>query len=170
LAFTSQAAIYKWIDNRGNVHFSDTPKEGAEKIQLPELQLYSTPKEVQQPLLKEASKPKQSINYTSLSIIRPKNQATIRNNTGFIAVSVKLEPALAEGDSLQLYLDGKAYGKQQRSPLFSLQQIDRGEHSIVVKVLRGEKIVASSEEVIIYLHRPRVGMSQRGVIVTPSPR
>jgi len=32
LASTSNAAIYKWVDESGKVHFSDTPPEGGEKV------------------------------------------------------------------------------------------------------------------------------------------
>ncbi len=35
------AQIYKWTDSQGNVHFSDKPQPGAEKVELPSVQTYT---------------------------------------------------------------------------------------------------------------------------------
>lgn len=42
------AGLYKWVDEHGRVHFSDTPpaQGGAEQVELGKLNTYSTPSEI----------------------------------------------------------------------------------------------------------------------------
>jgi hypothetical protein len=39
----SYAQIYKWTDSQGVIHFSDTPHDGAQKLNIPDAQTYSPP-------------------------------------------------------------------------------------------------------------------------------
>lgn len=155
-------AIYQWKDKQGEVHFSDTPHKGAKVIELPEVQTFTPeklPKIAPVKAVKLAPKPR---TYTIVAITRPEQEATIRNNQGFVAITVDLEPKLAKSDSLQLYLDGEKVGKPQQAQVFTLYDIYRGAHSVQVKVSDSNgKVISQSEEVTFYMHRPRVGMGSR---------
>ena len=46
LAVSSSLAVattYRWVDSAGVVHYSDRPQPGAEKVNLPPAQTYTTP-------------------------------------------------------------------------------------------------------------------------------
>ncbi|BCA95306.1 hypothetical protein TUM19329_16670 [Legionella antarctica] len=106
----SYAEIYTWIDSQGVVHFSDNPHQGAEKLKLPAGQSYSAlslPSSVPEEdgsATHEANKSSETSDsdkpYTKIAIREPLHGATIRNNQGYILVSVELEPKLSEGDNL----------------------------------------------------------------------
>ncbi|MBE1183282.1 DUF4124 domain-containing protein, partial [Escherichia coli] len=49
--------------------------------------------------------------------------------------------ALHSGHQLQLVLDGKPYGTPSGGTRFTLHEIDRGDHSLAVQVLNGERVL-----------------------------
>lgn len=157
-------AVYKWTDSSGDVHFSDKPHPGAEKIDLPEVQTFSAPPVEKNTGVPSSSPDIKDVNYKKISIIQPADQATIRNNQGMVSVIVQIEPELQVGDKLQLIYDGTAVGEPQKQPLFSLKDVYRGSHTISVQVLdKKGKVLGTSQTVTFFMHQARVGMgSQSG--------
>lgn len=161
------AQIFKWTDSQGVVHFSDQPHPGAKQLNMPDTQS-STP-----PASQSGSAPAQDEQkteqassgedkYRKLVIIQPINDATIRNNQGYIVVVVEMEPDLAGGDKLQMIFDGTPLGEPQSSTLFQLNGINRGTHTIAIQIIKPDGTTLLTSDVItIHLHRPRVGMVRR---------
>ncbi len=161
----SYADIYKWVDSQGNVHFSDTPHPGAEKLNIPDAQTYSPPvpqstePEQLTPTNSDTHKP----TYTKIAITQPDNEATIRNNQGAIAVTAEVDPDLLPGDKVQLIFDGSPLGEPQTNLLFQLSGIYRGSHTIAVQVIDADGVaVETSEPITVFMFRPRVGMGANG--------
>ncbi|WP_462156633.1 DUF4124 domain-containing protein [Pseudoalteromonas sp. GB56] len=143
--------IYVYKDENGNLVFSDTPRKGAEKVTLnkPVMNMPSTDTSI----FNEATNDLEKVKF-SISISSPAQEETIRDNTGSVHVSGIIKPRFLQGHQVQLYLDGKAYEKPQKSLLFVMRDIDRGEHNIVLKLLDSEgKVLANSEPVVFFLHR-----------------
>jgi hypothetical protein len=152
----SYADVYRWVDEQGTVHFSDSPHLGATPINLPDIQLYHQTHVLTQ--RKDKAPPRKHAKQR-IKIIQPKNQATIRNNQGHVSVSIEIEPKLNEGDKIQVVLDGKPIGESQSKTQFSLKNINRGTHTISATLVDANgQLVASTRTVTIYLHRPRIGM------------
>ncbi len=153
--------IYKWTDSSGNVHFSDKPNPGAEQIQLPTAQTYSQPTKAEVPATTEPPPPDDDANqpYRSVTIVQPEDQSTVRNNQGYLPIIVQLEPDLRKGDTIQLIFDGTPLGEPQVTPLFALRDIDRGTHTIAVKVLGADgKELNASPIITVFMHQARIGM------------
>ena len=165
LICASYAQIYKWIDSQGVVHFSDRPHPGSEQIKIPDAQSYTPPvkqsgSDTENQEKKETSTSEEH-KYTKIGIVQPLNEATIRNNQGYVVVAVELEPALAQGDNLQIIFDGAPMGDPQPNLLFQLNGIYRGKHTIAVQVINSEgEVLLTSDSITIFMHRPRVGMVQ----------
>lgn len=156
-----QAQVYKWTDSEGNVHYTDKPHPDAEKLDLPEVQTYSSPPTPtpQQPVTDQKVDEEKEPDDFSVAITQPQNQATIRNNQGYVPVMVSIEPELRQGYKLQMVFDGQDLGEPQASPMFALNNVLRGSHTLMVKLLSPEgEIVETTEQVTIFMHRPRVGM------------
>lgn len=172
LVSTSHAQIFKWTDSQGVVHFSDNPHSGAKKVEVPEAQSFSPPVS-QTPATTNPQEPKKSSapgdpKYTKVSIMQPLNEATIRNNQGYVVVAVELEPALADGDMLQMVFDGAPMGDPQPNTLFQLNGIYRGQHTIAVQIINAAgEVLLTSEPITIFMHRPRVGMGGSNKSGTP---
>ena len=157
MALSSKAQIFQWTDRYGNVHFSDKPHKGAKEVELPPAQTFTPPKIPMKPLVEqnETDTPR---TYEKIVITQPEDQATVRNNQGYVAVSVLLEPALVEGDKLQLMYDGEPMGEPQTASVFALNNVYRGAHTLLIKVLNSKnKEIGQSQQVTFYMHRAHIG-------------
>ena len=138
------AEVYKWVDPQGNVIYSDKPHSDAEQIKLPETQVHPAPQTVS-PTIKPEQQPFPG--YEKIEIATPANDETIRDNTGNINVSIKLEPELQVdlGHKLVLYVDGVKLPQELTSTLFQFTNLDRGTHTIHAAVVdsAGKELVGS---------------------------
>ena len=160
-AMPAHAEIYKWVDASGGVHYSDIPHPGAQRMVIPGVQSFTPPAPVETKTDEsqtvgsaEAAKA-----YKSLAIVQPADQATIRNNQGYVLINVAIEPPLQDGDLLQIIFDGNPFGKPQSNLSFALSNINRGTHTLSVQVLdKHGKVILKSKPIQFFMHRPRVNM------------
>jgi len=134
----SFAAIYKWVDEDGGVHFSDEHHKGAEKISSEDVPTYEA---LPIPKLKPISdeKMKASEPYYSLYIVEPKRDTTVRNNMGYVNIDFEVKPGLYPGDTLLVLLDGKVIQKRRYEANISLLNVERGTHTIELQIIGKDK-------------------------------
>lgn len=150
------ADVYRKRDAGGNVIFSDTPSEGAERIQLKETTIVpsvrpTTKLSPEGPLAADSG-------YESVVIASPANEETLRN-TSTVTVSVATIPALRSdiGHMVQFYVDGKAHGPASVQSSITLEEPSRGAHRLVAAIVTSDgKEVARSEQSTFYLHKQSV--------------
>jgi len=156
LTLTVSAAsskIYVWRNADGVLVFSDSPKPGAEEVEIKDPNIVSG--SVDTSILD--IKPKVIKDDYQVEITQPKNNATIRDNTGSVHVQGRIMPIFKQGLKIVLLLDGKPYQKPQRHSLFALRNIERGEHQIKMDLINNKgKVIASSPLVTFYMHRASV--------------
>ncbi|MEX2523364.1 MAG: DUF4124 domain-containing protein [Gammaproteobacteria bacterium] len=155
LAAAASADVYRSVDENGNIIYSDTPSEGAEKIELREAQTVESQPGTES-FRYEPPESKPPPRYKEVAITSPQNDEAIRANSGNITISMSVNPSLRPGDSLVLTMDGKEIASG-RSTSVSLENVDRGTHSLSARVVgRGGKTLASSEPVKFHLLRHSV--------------
>ena len=89
----------------------------------------------------------------------PGQDETLRDNTGNVAVSVAIKPALnkAAGDRIQFFLDGQTEGEPKITDRTVIQGLDRGAHTVEVAVVDSTgKELLRSPATRFYLHRQSV--------------
>lgn len=151
------AQIYKWTGSDGGVHFTDEPRPGAEKIELPDVQTFTSPEPEEQQNQQQAEKPEAIKSY--VEILSPNNEATIRNNEGVVRVQLGIRPTMQPGQKTQIIFDGNPIGEPTANTIFNLKDINRGAHTIGAQLLDAKgKVLGQSKSITIYMHRPRVGM------------
>jgi hypothetical protein len=137
LSASAAADVYTYIDAAGNRVFTDQPHKNAKRVQIqPSNSTSGSPppqRTVQSAPAK--AKPRAMFRYDLLRILVPEPDATVRSTQGELIVTVTSEPALQEGHSYRLLLDGKPTDQAGRSPVFPLQNIDRGTHQLAVEIL-----------------------------------
>ena len=140
LLFITQAAsaqVYTYIDAEGNRVFTDKPRSSnAERVMLAP----SNSAQMNQPqaTVRMAPPPavsKPTVHYQVLRILVPEPDASIHNGSGNMIVTLNSEPGLLPGHSYRLLLDGEPQGETSRSPVFSLQHVDRGTHQLVAEII-----------------------------------
>jgi hypothetical protein len=134
--------VYKTVDENGNVIFTDKPSEEAEEVKIQKLEnTIGNPN----PAKYRPSMPKSendSTSYKSFSVSSPENGAGIRSNNGNVSISLSLEPGLNPGHKILVSMDGEQIGS---GLAVSLQNVDRGTHSISAKVVDGNgKVLIST--------------------------
>ncbi|MFG0604234.1 DUF4124 domain-containing protein [Vibrio mimicus] len=171
--------VYTWVDDNGVRHFSDSPQsDKAKSIHLPDYeaqapapsfdstQPVATETQAEAELSNEALSPTEQTDATppepqvleplKVSLISPKHDDTVRNNSGTIIIRSELNRKLAVGEQLQLMMDGRPYGAPTNQPIWELKNIDRGTHTFTIQAIENGKIIASSSIITVHLHRATV--------------
>ena len=153
LALPAAAQIYKYTDANGNTVFTNQPPEGqsAEAVELPptntvQPQAPVVPAQAAEP---EASGPP----YEVLELTDVPSDEALRANNGTFSVGVNIQPRLMPGHKLRLLLDGQPSGQPSNVPRLQLVNVDRGEHSLAVEVLSGERQVQQSAPIVFTVQR-----------------
>ncbi|MCK8515269.1 DUF4124 domain-containing protein [Methylonatrum kenyense] len=175
VTLSTGATIYRYVDQDGNVSFSDQPSEGAERIEIEGSSTYTSPprsprrERPEQPIEEEAAP-----GYELVQILSPADQGTVRDNEGRVTVRAETRPPLRDGHTLALLLNGDAHGEPQRGYSFELTDIHRGEHTVQLVVVDADgQAVAESTPHVFYMHQASQLFPQRqgpaGTGITPGP-
>ena len=129
----TQAGVYTYIDADGNRVFTDQPPSGqAQRIEMaPSNSMGSTPPPPVSLTMEEPKAPA----YQLLRILIPEPDPTIIEPSGNLIVTATSEPVLQPEHNFRLIMDGQPIGNVGRSPVFSLENVDRGTHQISVEIL-----------------------------------
>jgi len=160
------AQVYRWEAPDGSIVFSDEPPEkGATPMRLEPLQTYTAPARPSTPqptpgASTPANTPQAAFKYTAFSITQPGNDEGVRANSGQVSVQIKLLPGLnsEEGHQLAIMLDGKLAAGPAAATAFTLENVERGSHSLVAEIRdKSGKTVKTSSPVSFHLLRTQTG-------------
>jgi len=172
LAAGAHADVYKSVNEKGEVVYSDQPTPNAQRMKLPELPTYTAPPIPSLSTGTAESKPVASSPYKSVKIVSPENDATIRDNQGVVRVQVALNPPLMiqQGHKIQFYLNGEPHGIPVGTPSISFSNLDRGTYTLTTSVVNVEgAVLSSAEPVVFHLHRESVLNPNSPLYVKPKP-
>jgi len=153
----ADAALYKGVDSEGNVVYSDSPFDDAEKFTPPPISVMKARKVEPEKEVVEEEKPVE-FKYTRFDIVSPKNNQTIWNEPELM-VSMKLTPALnsEQGHKIWLLMDGKPVMKNSQSMSLQMGQVERGAHELQGQVRDKEgKIVMRTRPVVMFIQHTSV--------------
>ncbi len=183
LCFTTNAsaAIYKKVKKDGTITFSNQPIEGGEKVDLnkyPVSTFSKTPpakgekkastQQMDETVVDDKEKPAdapEEINpaeyYKKFEIASPKNEQTFQNQRK-IPVLVTVNPDFLPGSKVQIYVDGTAYGEPAAKSTFTLNNLDRGSHTIYAELIdKNGALIQTTKTITIYVQYARVGPLSR---------
>jgi hypothetical protein len=157
LCIPVHAEIYRWTDETGTVIYSDQPRQGAEAVKLPGITSYSGPS-VPKTTRQADSKPEEQeefTKYSSFEISSPADDATVRENTGRVEVTLSLTPALEKGDSVVYELDGAQFKVEGVAHAFT--NVDRGTHTLKAFIVNAKgQAVTSVVSTTFHLKRTSI--------------
>lgn len=152
------ADVWKWRDAQGVIHYSDQPVPGAERVTTQASNTFTPSATTTGPSsTTQSSTSAASFNYTNVEIWKPSNEATLMN-TSTVEVAARIEPGIAPGHQVALYLDGKLVeGASPQATSFTLNEVPRGEHSLTLVIADSQgKRVTSSSPVTFYVQQPSI--------------
>lgn len=157
------AEVYTYIDAEGNRVFTDKPKTGnAQRVTItPSNGMSATPSPA--PAVAPAQADAPALAYQMLRILLPQPDATIRDSAGKLIVTATSEPVLHPGHGYRLLLDGQIAGAAGRSPVFALENVDRGTHQLAVEIVDAQgRIVERTPSQP--LHMLRISLAQKRLV------
>ena len=111
-AATVSAEAFRHIGPDGEVYFSDRPAPDSERLKLRPAQTFTLP-EVSQPSaatetgVGQTKEDKDKFAYAQFEIVKPSFDQGVRANDGSVTIYMSLQPALRQGDSIELIIDGE---------------------------------------------------------------
>ncbi|HEV2322127.1 MAG TPA: DUF4124 domain-containing protein [Gammaproteobacteria bacterium] len=148
-------SLYKWVDEQGNVHYSDKPHPGATRLHLPKPTTYSAPAVAVPEVRNDSQPPAQQEGYTSFEIASPSPDQVFWNVRS-VTVSLSVQPGLHQGDQVTVTLDDKTIGPAAATTV-TFNDLDRGEHTVHA-TLSGPGGTMIAKPVTFYIQRGTKGM------------
>ena len=152
----AKAEMYRWVDEKGNVHFSDkAPGDDAEKYEPPPIMVMPAgPSGELKPLDKSNTR---QIKYKALAIKTPVNDAVFTpDKSDSVQVSVELTPKLNAHHNIALYLNGELHTVAKQLT-FTLTGLPRGTHTVSASVMdEDNKKLISSNSVSFHIQRHHI--------------
>lgn len=139
VAAAAAADVYRWVDEDGVVHFSDTPVDGAEQVDVAEAnrstgaRVFNEAPQAADDQGGQQPEEQQPFQYETFTITSPKAEETLWNIEGVLNVSLSLGPPLQSGHQIRVYLDGNS--RMVNGMRFSIDEVWRGVHNIQAEVL-----------------------------------
>lgn len=155
------AEIYRWTDDAGNVIFSDTPRPGAEVVELSEptiVPAITPPADPGKAQPRAVARP-----YETLAIARPAHDTTVRN-TRTVNVGIEISPRLQTqfGHRLQLLFDGQSVAPPATQTTFTLTDVNRGAHTLQAEIVTVDgNVIEQSPVSQFFVHQASVAGQAR---------
>jgi len=131
------AQAYKWTDEDGVVHYSDRPREGAERIQLPSDNVRPRPVPAARSAAPRTNatdpEPTVAFRYDTLIVSSPAAEETLWNIESVLNVTLDLRPALQNDHKVRVYFDGES--RMVSGTSFQIEEVYRGAHNLQAEVL-----------------------------------
>ena len=145
----SKRELWTWKDANGVTQYSDRPVPGAKRVELTTAAPVApaTPPAAMTTASKPAAAP--AVQYQSLEIWQPENGESFFGADATVDVRMRSEPAVAAGDRLLLFLDGKLVEGAEGAYEHTLASLERGAHSLAAVILddKGNEKIRSEPRV-----------------------
>ena len=159
------AEIYKIVDEDGNVVFTDIPpKDNPKSYEIKPSSSYQPPStDIESPEdgqrgasfgpTAEELEAQNQITYTAIEFAFPAEDQAIRENSGTVTFSLRVDPALQGDHTIQFSVDGQVV-QEAASTSFTVEHMDRGTHVVHAQILDTHGVVlASSNPRTFHLQR-----------------
>ncbi len=130
------ATVYKWVDDKGVVHYSDQPHPSAQTVELKSAQTYTADTSSGSSTSSSSGSPtggERVASYAVCELYRPENDEVFMN-TDTVVAKLRLEPALLPGNKVAIGLDGKRQTNQPTTGTDFTITVERGTHSVIAVV------------------------------------
>ena len=160
IAIAAYGAIYVNQNSNGNIEYTDTPTNNSQKVDVPAVNTTGRASPAPTSQTRPANNASTAVAaaqsspnaYTSFEIVSPKAEETIQNQQ-VVAVQLKVEPNLNEGDKIQLILDNQPAGTPTPTMYQELPNVPRGTHTLSAEIINSQnQVIKQTATITIYIH------------------
>ncbi|HEY8520303.1 MAG TPA: DUF4124 domain-containing protein [Gammaproteobacteria bacterium] len=160
LSFTAAnaATVWTWVDETGQVHYSDTPVPGARQIEIRD-SVRISPTPAAQPSAAQPSQPTDTAATgpsQTVWVVRPAEQETLWNIGAMLEVQLDVVPPLRPGQRVDVVFDGQRLNLNTTSLQFTVPDVFRGVHTLQAVILEGEREVTRSDPVTFMVQQTSI--------------
>jgi hypothetical protein len=156
-AVVAQAEIYRSVDAKGNVLFSDVPAPKAERVRLPPLSIIPgmSPEDMARAngSADAARTSSARPNSYRVSLSSPAANSTLRKPIDTLEIAASTDVALAAGDQLSLLLDGAPLSNGNSASV-PTERLERGAHVVQARVIGSNGRVLGEQSVTVFVQQP----------------
>jgi hypothetical protein len=132
------APAWTWVDDNGQVHFSDRPVPGARQVELTGAQGFGAPAARPTTVTPPSAQPTQDSQrapYRAINIASPTEQQTLWNIGTVLNVQVEMDPPLLATHRVDLIFDGQRRNLNTASLQMTVSDVFRGAHTLQAVVI-----------------------------------
>lgn len=163
----AQAEIYKYYDKNGNLVLTDTPPDGAERVETKPMMTIPALAPDSRTIDKPSTPAKAASTSYSIVIQMPEKDATYQRNSGeSIPFAYSVNPSLQDGHVLEVLLDGQP----TEGMSVSADTLERGTHTLSVKVRDANKKELAQASSVFYIQQQTINKPGAGNKPLPAPK
>jgi hypothetical protein len=157
-AQNSTRELWTWTDANGVTHFSDRPVPGARRIELATTSAPApTVAPPAPPTPASAGRPTAPVvQYRTLEIWEPEQDASFFGADVAVNVRMRVDPDLAPGHRVLLFLDGKRVEGATDVLEQTLTGVARGTHSLTAVIWDDQRELFRSQPRVFHVRQPSV--------------
>lgn len=169
-AFAGQT-VYKWVDEKGVTHFSDQPVAGAEKVELSSgAHRAASPPPSYTPPASQEPKAKPGPPYSRFVIESPQQDQAIINTGGKVTVQLSATPAIGQGHTVALYLDGAPVSDFNPNGMnFEFSNVPRGTHTVRAAISENGRVIQETPTVTFHVRQESIAQPPVGPTLRSKP-
>jgi hypothetical protein len=173
----SKREVWIWTDANGVTNISDRPVPGARRTEVATFNSPAPEAAPASPSTSEREQTAPAVQYRLLEIWEPEQDASFFGADAAVNVRMRVEPDLAPGHRIFLFLDGQRVEGATDSLEHTLTGVPRGAHSLTAVIWdAGSTELFRSQPRVFHVRQPTVnspaavGPNLRPRPPTPAPR
>ena len=149
----TESKIYKYVDEQGIIHYSDTkPFIDAKEQKIKKLTVVESNKRISRKSWKETKNKKKKNSFDNFIIASPKQDEVIWGTGGNVTVSVSFDGKMMATKRIKFYIDNIAHGKvKSKSQLIA--DVFRGQHTVHADLIdtQSRKVIKTTPTVTFHV-------------------
>jgi len=153
---TAAPLVYRWVDEAGNVHYSDEPREGATLMNVDPVPgtKFERPMAAAEPAAPESVAKDAAVDY-QVSIANLQEGGVVWNDARQLPVELRVEPGLKthRGHRIIVYIDGALRAGPAADQRLVIDAMDRGTHTVEAVVVDAEGRALATTGPVRFTHK-----------------
>jgi hypothetical protein len=169
-AVAHAADTYRYVDERGNVVYTDQWRPGAQRVDQAPGGVIPAPDIVKRKPETAAGSSAQAAAIEQVAIRSPGPDETVWDDgEGHLDVAVSVSPAIKPGQYLRALLDGSPRDAVSGNGSLRLSDMDRGTYTLQVAVVDQSGRTLSVSEPVVFHYKKHSALAPRGPPIYPTP-
>lgn len=166
------ADTYRYVDERGNVVYTDQWRPGAQRVEPAPGGVIPAPEAVKRRTdadRKTAAQPRPR-GYDRVEISAPARDETVWDDgEGHLDVAVAVSPGIQTGHRVRATLDGSPREGMFASNTLRLSDMERGTHTLQVEVVDDAGRTLAASEPVVFHYNKHSALAPKGPNIYPRP-